>query len=199
MATTSIEKIRSHFEESLETKRDAMASIIPAIAEAGELMVDSLRNGGKILSCGNGGSAGDAQHFSAELLNRFEIERPGLPAIALTTDSSTITAIANDYAYQDIFSKQVQALGGAADLLLAISTSGNSPNVVRAVDAAHEREMKVVALTGRDGGAILGALETTDVEIRVPAERTARIQEVHLLVIHTLCDFIDSALFGDAV
>ncbi len=199
MATTSIEKIRSHFEESLETKRAAMASIIPAIAEAGELMVDSLRNGGKILSCGNGGSAGDAQHFSAELLNRFEIERPGLPAIALTTDSSTITAIANDYAYQDIFSKQVQALGGAADLLLAISTSGNSPNVVRAVDAAHEREMKVVALTGRDGGAILGALETTDVEIRVPAERTARIQEVHLLVIHTLCDFIDSALFGDAV
>ena len=139
------------------------------------------------------------QHFSAELLNRFEIERPGLPAIALTTDSSTITAIANDYAYQDIFSKQVQALGGAADLLLAISTSGNSPNVVRAVDAAHEREMKVVALTGRDGGAILGALETTDVEIRVPAERTARIQEVHLLVIHTLCDLIDSALFGDAV
>lgn len=199
MATTSIEKIRSHFEESLETKRDAMASIIPAIAEAGQLMVDSLRNGGKILSCGNGGSAGDAQHFSAELLNRFEIERPGLPAIALTTDSSTITAIANDYAYQDIFSKQVQALGGAADLLLAISTSGNSPNVVRAVDAAHERKMKVVALTGRDGGAILGALETTDVEIRVPAERTARIQEVHLLVIHTLCDFIDSALFGDAV
>ncbi len=199
MATTSIEKIRSHFEESLKTKRDAMASIIPAIAEAGQLMVDSLRNGGKILSCGNGGSAGDAQHFSAELLNRFEIERPGLPAIALTTDSSTITAIANDYAYQDIFSKQVQALGGAADLLLAISTSGNSPNVVRAVDAAHEREMKVVALTGRDGGAILGALETTDVEIRVPAERTARIQEVHLLVIHTLCDLIDSALFGDAV
>lgn len=199
MATTSIEKIRGHFEESLETKRDAMASIIPAIAEAGQLMVDSLRNGGKILSCGNGGSAGDAQHFSAELLNRFEIERPGLPAIALTTDSSTITAIANDYAYQDIFSKQVQALGGAADLLLAISTSGNSPNVVRAVDAAHEREMKVVALTGRDGGAILGALETTDVEIRVPAERTARIQEVHLLVIHTLCDLIDSALFGDAV
>ncbi len=199
MATTSIEKIRGHFEESLETKRDAMASIIPAIAEAGQLMVDSLRNGGKILSCGNGGSAGDAQHFSAELLNRFEIERPGLPAIALTTDSSTITAIANDYAYQDIFSKQVQALGGAADLLLAISTSGNSPNVVRAVDAAHEREMKVVALTGRDGGAILGALETTDVEIRVPAERTARIQEVHLLVIHTLCDFIDSALFGDAI
>lgn len=199
MATTSIEKIRSHFEESLEAKRNAMASIIPAIAEAGKLMVESLRNGGKILSCGNGGSAGDAQHFSAELLNRFEIERPGLAAIALTTDSSTITAIANDYAFQDIFAKQVQALGGGSDLLLAISTSGNSPNVVRAVDMAHERGMKVVALTGRDGGAILDALATTDVEIRVPAERTARIQEVHLLVIHTLCDFIDSALFGDDV
>lgn len=199
MATTNIERIQGHFEESLETKRNAMASIIPAIAEAGELMVDSLRNGGKILSCGNGGSAGDAQHFSAELLNRFEIERPGLAAIALTTDSSTITAIANDYAYQDIFAKQVQALGGASDLLLAISTSGNSPNVVRAVDAAHERGMKVVALTGRDGGAILDALTATDVEIRVPAERTARIQEVHLLVIHTLCDFIDSTLFGDSV
>ena len=198
MATTSIEKIQGHFEESLETKRNAMASIIPAIAEAGELMVDSLRNGGKILSCGNGGSAGDAQHFSAELLNRFEIERPGLAAIALTTDSSTITAIANDYAYQDIFAKQVQALGRASDLLLAISTSGNSPNVVRAVDVAHERGMKVVALTGRDGGAILDALTAADVEIRVPAERTARIQEVHLLVIHTLCDFIDSALFGDS-
>ena len=199
MATTNIEKIQGHFEESLETKRNAMASIIPAIAEAGELMVDSLRNGGKILSCGNGGSAGDAQHFSAELLNRFEIERPGLAAIALTTDSSTITAIANDYAYQDIFAKQVLALGGASDLLLAISTSGNSPNVVRAVDVAHERGMKVVALTGRDGGAVLDALTATDVEIRVPAERTARIQEVHLLVIHTLCDFIDSALFGDSV
>ena len=162
MATKSIERIQGHFEESLETKRNAMASIIPAIAEAGELMVETLRDGGKILSCGNGGSAGDAQHFSAELLNRFEIERPGLAAIALTTDSSTITAIANDYAYQDIFAKQVQALGGASDLLLAISTSGNSPNVVRAVDMAHERGMKVVALSGRDGGAILDALIPTN-------------------------------------
>ncbi len=199
MATTSIEKIRSHFEESLEIQRTAMASIIPAIVEAGELMAETLHNGGKILSCGNGGSAGEVQHFSAELLNRFEMERPGLPAIALTTDSSTITAIANDYAYQDIFAKQVLALGAAADLLLAISTSGNSPNVVRAVDSAHERDMKVVALTGRDGGAMLDALDATDVEIRVPAERTARIQEVHLLVLHVLCDLIDSALFGNGV
>ena len=198
MATTSIEKIQSHFEESLETKRAAMASNIADIAEAGELMVETLRNGGKILSCGNGGSAGDAQHFSAELLNRFEMERPGMPAIALTTDSSTITAIANDYAYQDIFAKQVLALGSAADLLLAISTSGNSPNVVRAVDSAHELHMKVVALTGCDGGAMQGALEATDVEICVPAKRTARIQEVHILVIHALCEFIESALFGNS-
>ncbi len=195
---TSIEKIQSHFEESLETKRAAMASIIAEIAEAGELMVETLRNGGKILSCGNGGSAGDAQHFSAELLNRFEMERPGMPAIALTTDSSTITAIANDYAYQDIFAKQVLALGSAADLLLAISTSGNSPNVVRAVDSAHELHMKVVALTGCDGGEMQGALEATDVEICVPAERTARIQEVHILVIHALCEFIESTLFGNS-
>ena len=198
MATTSIEKIQSHFEESIETKRAAMASTIAEIVEAGELMVETLRNGGKILSCGNGGSAGDAQHFSAELLNRFEMERPGIPAIALTTDSSAITAIANDYAYQDIFAKQVLALGNAADLLLAISTSGNSPNVLRAVDSAHELHMKVVALTGCDGGAMQGALEKTDVEIRVPAERTARIQEVHILVIHALCEFIESTLFGNS-
>lgn len=198
MTTTSIEKIQSHFEESLETKRAAMASNIADIAEAGELMVETLRNGGKILSCGNGGSAGDAQHFSAELLNRFEMERPGIPAIALTTDSSTITAIANDYAYQDIFAKQVLALGSAADLLLAISTSGNSPNVVRAVDSAHELHMKVVALTGCGGGEMQSALEATDVEICVPAERTARIQEVHILVIHALCEFIESTLFGNS-
>lgn len=198
MKTTSIKKIQSHFEESIETKRAAMASIIAEIAEAGELMVETLRNGGKILSCGNGGSAGDAQHFSAELLNRFEMERPGMPAIALTTDSSTITAIANDYAYQDIFAKQVLALGNAADLLLAISTSGNSPNVLRAVDSAHELRIKVVALTGCDGGMMRGALEETDVEIRVPADRTARIQEVHILIIHALCEFIESALFSNS-
>lgn len=198
MATTSVKKIQSHFEESIETKRAAMASIIPEIVEAGELMVETLRNGGKILSCGNGGSAGDAQHFSAELLNRFEMERPGMPAIALTTDSSTITAIANDYAYQDIFAKQVLALGNAADLLLAISTSGNSPNVLRAVDSAHELHIKVVALTGSDGGAMQAALEETDVEICVPAHRTARIQEVHILIIHALCEFIESALFSNS-
>ena len=163
---------------------------------AGEVMVGSLLNDGKILSCGNGGSAGDAQHFSAELLNRFEKERPGLPAIAITTDSSTLTAIANDYSYNEIFSKQVSALGQSNDVLLAISTSGNSANVMEAMKAAHERDMKIVALTGRDGGAMADLLSAEDIEIRVPADRTARIQEVHLVVIHCLCDYIDTKLFG---
>ena len=155
-----------------------------------------LLNEGKILSCGNGGSAGDAQHFSSELLNRFERERPSLPAVALTTDSSTITSIANDYSYNEIFSKQIRALGQPGDVLLAISTSGNSANVIQAIQAAHDREMTVVALTGRDGGGMASLLLPEDVEIRVPAKVTARIQEVHLLTIHCLCDLIDSQLFG---
>lgn len=158
-------------------------------------MATSLRDGGKILSCGNGGSAGDAQHFSSELLNRFEMERPALPAMALTTDSSTLTSIANDYSYNEIFSKQIMALGQAPDVLLAISTSGNSANVVAAVTAAHQRDMRVVALTGCDGGEIAGSLSENDIELRVPVKRTARIQEVHLLVIHCLCDLIDNNLF----
>jgi D-sedoheptulose 7-phosphate isomerase len=159
-------------------------------------MLECLLAGGKILSCGNGGSAGDAQHFSAELLNRFEKERPGLPAIAISTDTSTLTAIANDYDFNEIFSKQVSALGNSGDVLLAISTSGNSKNVLAAIEAAHERGMKVVAMTGRDGGTIAAALGVDDTEIRVPSERTARIQEVHLVVIHCLCDLIDTHLFG---
>jgi D-sedoheptulose 7-phosphate isomerase len=159
-------------------------------------MVNSLLNNGKILSCGNGGSAGDAQHFSAELLNRFEKERPGLPAMALTTDSSTLTAIANDYSYEEIFSKQVSALGQAGDVLLAISTSGNSANVAAAMKAAQEREMLTVVLSGNDGGTMASLLAEQDIEIRVPSRRTARIQEVHLVVIHCLCDFIDTQLFG---
>jgi D-sedoheptulose 7-phosphate isomerase len=157
-----------------------------------------LLDEGKILSCGNGGSAGDSQHFSSELLNRFERERPGLPAMALTTDSSTLTSIANDYAYEDIFAKQIRALGRQNDVLLAISTSGNSENVNRAIVAAHERGMKVVALSGRDGGRMAALLGEDDIEIRVPATRTARIQEVHLVVIHSLCDLIDTTLLGDA-
>jgi D-sedoheptulose 7-phosphate isomerase len=169
---------------------------VPAIDAAGSMLAQRLQDGGKVLSCGNGGSAGDAQHFSSELLNRFEMERPPLAAVALTTDTSTLTSIANDYAYNDIFSKQVAALGTAKDVLLAISTSGNSANVIRAIDMAHDRGMGVVALTGCDGGEMAGALDKGDVEIRVPADRTARIQEVHLLIIHCLCDLIDQQLFG---
>jgi len=161
-------------------------------------MVRCLLENGKILCCGNGGSAGDAQHFSAELLNRFERERPGLPALALTADSSTITAIANDYSYEEIFSKQISALGQAGDVLLAISTSGNSANVIQAIKAGQDREMLVVALTGKDGGGVARSLSDKDVEIRVSSDSTARIQEVHLVVIHCLCDFIDTQLFpGD--
>ena len=190
------DRILGHFLESIETKQKAAGDLVAVIQMAGETMVGSLLNDGKILSCGNGGSAGDAQHFSAELLNRFEKERPGLPAIAITTDSSALTAIANDYSYNEIFSKQVSALGQSNDVLLAISTSGNSANVMEAIKAAHERDMKIVALTGRDGGAMADLLSADDIEIRVPADRTARIQEVHLVVIHCLCDYIDTKLFG---
>jgi D-sedoheptulose 7-phosphate isomerase len=190
------ERISNHFQQSIEAKAESMEVVIPSILEAGNAMVECLLNGGKMLSCGNGGSAGDAQHFSAELLNRFERERPGLPAVALTTDSSTLTAIANDYSYNEIFSKQVTALGQTGDVLLAISTSGNSANVIEAIKAAHNRRMSVVALTGRDGGDIAKVLTKEDIEIRIPSTSTARIQEVHLLVIHCLCDLIDTQLFG---
>ncbi len=189
-------RVTAHFAESLEIKEASAAVLTEQIAEAGLLMGRCLQNEGKVLSCGNGGSAGDAQHFSSELLNRFERERPGLPGIALTTDSSTLTSIANDYAYDDIFAKQVRALGREGDILLAISTSGNSANVNRAIEAAHERQMQVVALSGKDGGPMAGLLAAGDIEIRVPAERTARIQEVHLVAIHCLCDLIDEYLFG---
>jgi D-sedoheptulose 7-phosphate isomerase len=188
--------VLEHFAESVATKQAAANVLGPAIARAGQLMAQSLLDEGKIFSCGNGGSAADAQHFAAELLNRFEIERPGLPAIALTTDTSTLTSIANDYAFEDIFAKQVSALCRQNDVLLAISTSGNSENVNRAIVAAHERAAKVVALSGRDGGRMAGLLSDNDVEIRVPAERTARIQEVHILILHCLCDVVDRTLLG---
>ncbi len=191
-----VTRVQEHFAESIATKQTAVEHIAEAIATGGRIMADSLLNDGKIMSCGNGGSAADSQHFSSELLNRFEMERPGLPAIALTTDASTVTSISNDYSYEDIFAKQVRALGKAPDVLLGISTSGNSENVIRAIDAAHERGMKVVALTGRDGGRMAGMFGPDDVEIRVPAERTARIQEVHIVVIHALCDLIDTTLLG---
>ena len=192
----TIERISGHFQASIATKQAALESLVPAIDEAGSLIARHLRDGGKVLSCGNGGSAGDAQHFSSELLNRFEMERPPLAGIALTTDSSTLTSIANDYSYDDVFAKQVYGLGTSKDVLLAISTSGNSQNVIRAMDAAHERSMRIVSLTGKDGGDMAGIMEEGDIEIRVPSDITARIQEVHLLVIHCLCDLIDHQLFG---
>jgi len=191
------ERIKLHFEASAKLKLAAMEQLAPPIAMAADLIARHLLNERKVLSCGNGGSAGDAQHFSSEMLNRFERERPGLPAIALSTDTSTLTSIANDYHYDEVFSKQVRALGQAGDVLLGISTSGNSANVVQAIEAAHDRGMSVIALTGKDGGAMAQRLGEGDVELRVPSDSTARIQEVHLLIIHCLCDLIDRQLFGE--
>ncbi|HEU0187757.1 MAG TPA: phosphoheptose isomerase [Gallionellaceae bacterium] len=191
-------RIRKHFEESAQTKLQSKDALTQPIADTAQVMVNCLMNDGKILVCGNGGSAADAQHFSAELVNRFEMERPGLACVALTTDSSIITSIANDYDYNLIFSKQVRALGMPGDVLLAISTSGNSANVVEAILAAHERDMIVVALTGRDGGKMGALLQDGDIHICVPAKSTARIQEVHLLSLHCICDGIDNLLLGEA-
>ncbi len=173
-----------------------MASLCELIAFASQRIVDALVNDKKVLTCGNGGSAGDAQHFSSEMLNRFERERPSLPAVALTTDTSTLTSIANDYHFDEVFAKQLRALGQSGDILLAYSTSGNSANIVKAVNVAHEKDMLVIALTGKDGGILAGVLNEADIEIRVPSDSTARIQEVHLLISHCLCDLIDHQLFG---
>ncbi|MBI3899167.1 MAG: phosphoheptose isomerase [Gammaproteobacteria bacterium] len=191
-----IARVKHHFQESVMTLRDSMEPLAPLIATAAEHMGQALLSDRKILACGNGGSAADAQHFSAELLNRFERERPGLPGIALTTDASTLTSIANDYNFESIFAKQVRALGQPGDVLLGITTSGNSPNVLRAVEAAHERGMVVVALNGRQGGELSSLLDDDDVNICVVGPSTARIQEVHGLVIHCLCDLIDHQLLG---
>src|SRR5689334_17075422 len=191
-----ISRISENFSESAHLKLQSMDALAGPIAEAAERMVHCLRHDGKILACGNGGSAADSQHFAAELLNRFEMERPSLAAIALTTDSSTLTSIANDYDFDQVFSKQVRGLGHATDVLLAISTSGNSRNIVTAIEAAHECDMSVVALTGRDGGKIGTILAPDDVHICVPANSTARIQEVHLLTLHCICDAIDCLLLG---
>ncbi|NOQ88509.1 MAG: phosphoheptose isomerase [Gammaproteobacteria bacterium] len=191
-----ISRINKNFQDSISTKQLAAELLAESISRAAQTITQCFLNGSKVLSCGNGGSAGDAQHFSSEMLNRFEMERPGLPAVALTTDSSTVTSIANDYNYNQIFSKQVTALGHAGDILLAISTSGNSENVNMAIDAAHEREMTVIALSGKSGGEMAGRLSLNDVEIRVPSESTARIQEVHLLIIHCMCDLVDHQLIG---
>ncbi len=191
-----VSRVKRQFEESIQAKKQSAEALAAPIARAVELMVKCLLANGKILACGNGGSAADAQHFSGELLNRFERERPPLAGIALTTDSSTLTAIANDYDFEQVFSKQVIALGLPGDVLFAISTSGNSKNVLRAVEVAHEREMRVVALTGRGGGEIAAALAAEDVHICVPHSQTPRIQEVHLLTLHCLCDGIDNQLLG---
>ncbi len=191
-----ISRIGQHFTDSAQTKLDAIELLASPIAQAAEMMVACLLGNGKILACGNGGSAADAQHFAAELVGRFEIERQGLAAIALTTDSSILTAVGNDYGYNKVFERQVRALGQPGDILLAISTSGNSASVIEAIHAAHDNDLRVIALTGKGGGGISGLVNDSDVHICVPSERTARIQEVHLLTIHCLCDGIDSLLLG---
>jgi len=190
------DRIINHFTDSIQTKQDAMASLCELIEYASQKIVEALINDKKVLACGNGGSAADAQHFSSEMLNRFERERPALPAIALTTDTSTITSIANDYHYDEVFSKQIRALGQAGDVLLIYTSSGNSGNLIKAAKAAHDRDMTVIALSGKDGGALAEVLNESDIEIRIPSGSTARIQEVHLLVSHCLCDLIDHQLFG---
>jgi D-sedoheptulose 7-phosphate isomerase len=189
-------RVAAQFAESARLKLEAAQSLVGPLVRAGTLLAEALRQGGKVLACGNGGSAADAQHFAAELVNRFEMERPPLAGIALTTDTSTLTSIANDYAYLQVFSKQVRALGRRGDVLLAISTSGNSGHVVEAISAAHELGLRVIALTGNGGGKMAAMLGPDDVHVCVPHKTTARIQEVHLLALHCMCDGIDFQLFG---
>lgn len=191
-------RIESAFKASIETKHQSLNVLAESIELASAMLNQALIGGHKILACGNGGSAADAQHFSSELLNRYERDRPGLPAINLTADCSTLTSIANDYDYRQIYSKQITALGQPGDLLLAISTSGQSPNIVEAIQAASESEIPVIALTGKDGGMIAQILDENSIEIRVPSNVTARIQEVHILVIHILCELLDLQLLGPA-
>jgi len=190
------ELIQSHFDETIEVQQAARVEIADSVAAAAEAMTAALLAEHKILACGNGGSAGDAMHIASELINRFEMDRPALPAIALTADTPTLTSIANDSSYEQVFARQVAGLGAGGDVLLAFSTSGRSANVVSAIDAAHQRGLRVIALTGKDGGLIPDMLHPEDIEIRVPASSTARIQETHLVVIHCLCDLIDRQLFG---
>jgi len=186
-----LNRVNQHFSASIELQTQAKSSLAAPIAQAGQMMANCLQQKHKIMTCGNGGSAEQAQHFSSEMINRFEKERQALAAIALTTDSSTLTSIANDYTFDNIFSRQIQALGQKGDILLALSTSGNSPNVLKAIEAAHLQNMQIILLSGRDGGK---AAQGADIEIRVPSQSTARIQEVHLLIIHSLCDIIDHML-----
>jgi D-sedoheptulose 7-phosphate isomerase len=191
------EQVRAHFQDAIALKQRMSESMAPAIARAGEALAAALGAGRKVLACGNGGSAGDCQHFAAELVGRFERERPGLPAIALTVDTSALTAIANDYAFDVVFSRQVEALGNPGDVLVALSTSGNSRNVIEAMKAAKVRGMAIIALTGRDGGAMAGMLGPDDHHLNVAHSRTMRIQEVHILALHCLCDITDNILHGE--
>ena len=191
------QRIARHFQDSIDTKQRVVATLTPQIVAASYAMVDCLKNGGKILSCGNGGSAADAQHFAAELVGRFERERQELAAIALTTDSSILTAVGNDYSFNEIFSKQVRALGKPGDILFAISTSGNSKNVTAAIDAAHLKGLHVIGMTGRGGGKVASLMQSGDVLLNVDSQVTTRIQEVHLLILHCLCDAIDNLMFGE--
>ena len=191
------QRIHQHFIASADLKYQAAEALAPPISLAIEAMWTAVTNGGKVLACGNGGSAADAQHFAAEFVGRYERERPELAALALTTDSSIITAIANDYSFNDIYAKQVRALGQAGDVLLAISTSGNSANILAAIEAAHSRDMAVIALTGKGGGKMNDVLGETDIHICVPHDRTARIQEVHILALHCICDGVDAMLLGE--
>ncbi|MDT3707070.1 MAG: phosphoheptose isomerase [Thiobacillus sp.] len=190
------DRILGHFQDSAQTKLDAAGALVPQIEQAARHIVHCLAHGGKILACGNGGSAADAQYFASRMINRFEQERPGLAAIALTTDAVTLTSIANDHAYDHVFARQVKALGQPGDILLAISTSGNSPSVLQAVAAAHSRNMPIIVMTGRSGGGLAEQMQEDDVFLCVPVESKARIQEVHLLTIHCLCDAVDSVLLG---
>jgi D-sedoheptulose 7-phosphate isomerase len=189
--------LKQHFEEGIELRRKMAETMPAAIARAGTALAGALKGGRKVLACGNGGSAADSQHFAAEIVGRFERERPGMPAIALTVDTSAITAIANDYDWNSVFAKQVQALGQPGDFLLGISTSGNSKNVIEAIRAAHEKDMVVIALTGRDGGAMAKMLGPTDHHLNVAHPRTMRVQEIHLLAIHCLCEVVDNVIFGE--
>ncbi len=193
-----LERIKENFTESIQTKIAASEALAGPIEHAGMIVVQSLLAGNKVLTCGNGASAGDAQRFSSGLLNRYETERPSLPAIAISADSTTLTSTANDFSFDEVFSKQVRALGNNGDVLLAISTTGNCSNVIKAIETAVSRDMPIIALTGKDGGDIAGLLGENDVEIRVPSARDPRIQEVHSLIINCLCDLIDSTLFPQA-
>ncbi|QIV93891.1 D-sedoheptulose-7-phosphate isomerase [Allofrancisella frigidaquae] len=193
---TSLEKINNYFENSIQAKIETANILPPAIAQAAKVMVSCLENGGKILVCGNGGSASIAQHFSSKLLSHFELERPPLPVIALTADSSTITAIGSTYGFDEIFSKQIAALGDEGDILLTISVGSSSANILKAIEEAHDLDMQVIALTGSNGGILQGVYDLHDIELRVPSGNIANIHESHLLIIHCLCDIIDQRLFA---